>query len=189
MEKVFESIALTTLSVSFLIGTMIMAFYQQRGMPRRGCHVLRRIVLVDVVIGVCLGSALMSIRWGWLWSIRWGWLWSFVSPAVLTLAGQRMEGVGTGKVVSKIMLAKFIALLSLNVGGIMFIFFVMPVQCVILKLFRAVQALSFFVFLSVGLPVVFLLFTLLLVGGVFTTIIVGKFFVRLFEWLGQTKHE
>ena len=181
MEKVFESIALTTLSVSFLIGTMIMAFYQQRGMPRRGCHVLRRIVLVDVVIGVCLGSALMSIRWGWLWS--------FVSPAVLTLAGQRMEGVGPGKVVSKIMLAKFIALLSLNVGGVMFIFFVMPVQCVILKLFRAVQALSFFVFLSVGLPVVFLLFTLLLVGGVFTTIIVGKFFVRLLEWLGQTKHE
>lgn len=181
MEKVFESIALTTLSVSFLIGTMIMAFYQQRGMPRRGCHVLRRIVLVDVVIGVCLGSALMNIRWGWLWS--------FVSPAVLTLAGQRMEGVGTGKVVSKIMLAKFIALLSLNVGGVMFIFFVMPVQCVILKLFRAVQALSFFVFLSVGLPVVFLLFTLLLVGGVFTTIIVGKFFVRLLEWLGQTKHE
>lgn len=181
MEKVFESIALTTLSVSFLIGTMIMAFYQQRGMPRRGCHVLRRIVLVDVVIGVCLGSALMSIRWGWLWS--------FVSPTVLTLAGQRMEGVGTGKVVSKIMLAKFIALLSLNVGGVMFIFFVMPVQCVILKLFRAVQALSFFVFLSVGLPVVFLLFTLLLVGGVFTTIIVGKFFVRLLEWLGQTKHE
>lgn len=86
MEKVFESIALTTLSVSFLIGTMIMAFYQQRGMPRRGCHVLRRIVLVDVVIGVCLGSALMSIRWGWLWS--------FVSPAVLTLAGQRMGGGG-----------------------------------------------------------------------------------------------
>lgn len=179
MENVFESIALTTLSISFLIGMIIMAFYQQRGMPRRGYHILRRIVLLDTVIGVCLGRALMSIRWGWLWSV--------VSPAVLMLAGQRMDGFGTGKVVSKVMIAKFIALLSLNVGGVMFIFFVMPIQCVILKLFHAVQVLSFFVFLSVDLPIVFLLFTLLLVGGVFTTIIGERFLVRLCEWLGTNE--